>query len=162
MYELRDDGLYEIRHDTVPVKLCGHIQVKAIVSDKARRNSFGLLIEWKNIVGNIFQKVLPMEEIDDYSAKKLRQHLRRTGFEISPRRNSWDKVLCFLVETKVSEHAICSNTTGWVDKSFVTPGWTVNNGDEKVLFSGSDQTEHLSMYYILQASVEIAAANEKC
>lgn len=43
MYESRDDGLYEIKHDAEPVKLCGPIQVKAIVSDKARRNGFGLL-----------------------------------------------------------------------------------------------------------------------
>lgn len=145
MYESRDDGLYEIRHDSEPVKLCGPIQVKAIVSDKARRNGFGLLLEWKNLVGNTFQEVLPMEEIDDYSAKKLRQRLRRSGFVISPRRNSWDKVLCYLIETRVDEHAISSNTTGWVDKSFVTPGWTVNNGDEKVIFSGPTSTEHLAI-----------------
>ncbi|CAI3970084.1 DUF927 domain-containing protein [Alteromonas macleodii] len=144
MLKAKVDGIYTLNKDGEERKISGPIEVKAIVSSPDKRDDFGRLIEWKNYFGLSIREVLPMGEVDDYSAKKFKKRLLNSGFELSTKKFSWDSLLSYLIEYPCSEHAITAKQSGWVDRQFITPDWTVGEATTPAVYVGDFAGANLS------------------
>jgi len=143
MYELREHGLYITKHDSDPLYLCGRLQVLAITRNNKQKGSFGRLIEWTNIDGQKFQQVILMRQIINDGGRQLRELLVDSGLHVSSSRNTWDSIIGYITQSKTKERAICVENTGWLERSYVTPGWTAGLSKEEVVFSGNLNDEAL-------------------
>mgnify|MGYP001407457300 FL=1 len=93
MLKTKPDGIYSYTSSGEEKKISGPIEVKAIVSSHDKRDDFGRLLEWKNYFGLPIREVLPMGEVDDNFAKKFKKRVLRSGFQITPGKNSWESLL---------------------------------------------------------------------
>lgn len=143
MISIKSDGLYTISKDGQEIKISGPIEVKAIVSSSDKRDDFGLLIEWKNYFGISMREVLSMGEIDDYSARKFKKKLLSSGFQLSTRRNTWDLLLSYLIESPRAEHAYSARQSGWVGRQFVTPDWSIGKAQTPAVYIGDSAAANL-------------------
>jgi len=143
MYELREQGLYMTNHNSDPLYLCGRLEVLAITRNNKQKGSFGRLIEWTNIDDQKFQQVILMRQIINDGGRQLRELLVDSGLHVSSRRNTWDSIIGYITQSSTAERAICVENSGWLEKSYVTPGWTAGLSKEKVVYSGNLSTESL-------------------
>ena len=71
MFELRPDGLYQIKSNHPLLFLCGYLQVLAIARAYGQLHSYGLVIQWTNIDDRSIIKFIPMRWLHGENLKLL-------------------------------------------------------------------------------------------
>lgn len=156
MFELRPDGLYQIKSNHPLLFLCGYLQVLAIARAYGQLHSYGLVIQWTNIDDRSIIKFIPMRWLHGENLKLLKDLLLDSGFKVTNLKNVWDLITQYLHEcTSVPTRALVTETTGWLGQSFATAGWSVNCQDDELFYIGTaiDQLKQLGSLHSWQQHV---------
>lgn len=122
-----------------PLWICSPLHVRAKTRD-ARSGAWGRLLEWRDDDRVIHQWPMPMDLLQGDGAD-MRRELAALGLAIAPGRKARELLVAYLHVWPVDDRARCVERLGWHGAVYVTPGESVGENGEIVVFQNAHAIE---------------------
>ena len=141
-FRLSDDALEYLDPEGEPIKICGRLEVGALIRD-AQGDGWGLLLKWTDAEGRAHQWAMPWSLLAG-DGNEYRAHLLDGGLVIMPGSKVRNLLTIYLQSARSEALALCVPRVGWHGDVFVLPDCTIGAGaTEEVLFQTPNESEHL-------------------
>ncbi|PSM37087.1 DUF927 domain-containing protein [Escherichia coli] len=135
-FRLTDDGLECLDRDRW-LRVGSWIRVSARTRDASYQRGFGALIQWRNLDGVVQQEVIFNRVLYGEQSRQIREKLVDAGYWLEPYPQSWPRLQLYLIrEMAKAPTGICVERTGWHERVFVTPDWSVGSAGEPYFYAG--------------------------
>lgn len=122
-----------------PVWICSPLHVRAKTRD-AKSGAWGRLLEWRDDDGVTHQWPMPMELLQG-DGVEVRRELAGLGLAIAPGKKPRELLAAYLQVWPVENRARCVERLGWHGAVYVTPGESVGENGEIVVFQNAQAIE---------------------
>ncbi len=125
--------------DQPPKWICSPLTVAAMTRN-AKGAAWGRLLEWRDADERPHQWAMPLELLQGDGAD-ARRELVHQGLLISTARQSRELLSAYLQSSRPAQSARCVNRLGWHGDVYVTPGESIGEAGERVVFQAEQALE---------------------
>ncbi len=122
-----------------PLRLCSSLKVVAATRD-AMSGAWGRLLQWPDADAVQHRWAMPMELLQG-DGVDVRRELSRMGLTIAPGKFARERLTEFLSVWPASSRARCVERMGWHGGTYVTPGESIGERGELVVFQNTQALE---------------------
>ena len=125
--------------DPKPLWICTQMAVVANTRD-SHSSEWGRLLRWRDKDGVSHVWAMPLELLQG-DGSDVRRELARQGLVISPNRKARDLLAAYIQTWLTYDRVRCVDRLGWHGTNYVTPGETIGDGNEIVVYQSTQSIE---------------------